>query len=255
MASFERNGIPRHPAVWWSRIKVRWPFFVWLAAIAAAAALFLHGGTAGSLSGVVEVFHEDISLLETARLKTLHVREGQQVRKEHVLVEFDASILEVEMEICRLQADLQDVVSREQLRLLQMRRDGYFLRAQRDGTISRVFKQPGEVVAAGEVVLRLVAGGNGRIVSFLPEGQARNVSVGDQGYVESVRSASRRIRATVTVVGPDIVTHPGRVSLIRGQPVRGRRLILTPEEDHGLIPGETVSIRLQRSWFDSFRGR
>jgi len=246
MASFDRKGIPKHPVVWWSRIKVRWPFFVWLAAIAAAAALFLHGGSAGSLSGVVEVFYEDISPLETARLKTLHVEEGQQIRKEHVLAEFDTSILEAEMEIYRLQAGALGEVGGARQRLLQMRLDGYSLRALRDGTVSRVFKQPGEVVAAGETVLRLVAGGNGRIVSFLPEGQARDVLAGDQAYVESSRSASRRVRATVTVVGPDILTHPGRVSLIRGQPVRGRRLIVTPEEDHGLIPGETVSIWLSR---------
>ena len=234
------------PAVWWSRIKFRWPFLVWLAAIVIAALLFLRGGQTSVLSGVVEVVQEDISPHETARLGTLHVEEGQQVRQNNILAEFDTSILEAEIEICRLQDDLQGAVSREQQRLLQMRIDGYSLRAPRDGTISRVFKQPGEVVAAGEPILHLVAGGNGRIIGFLPERQARDVSVGDEGYVESARSASRRIHATVTVVGPDIVTHPGRVSLIRGQPIRGRRLVLTPDEGHGLLPGETVSIRLPR---------
>jgi len=242
----DSNGLPRRPAARWKGIRFSWPFLVWLAAIVIAALLFLYSGQTSVLSGVVEVFQEDISPLETARLGTLHVEEGQQVRQNQILAEFDTSILEAEMEIWRLQADLLGAVSREQQRLLQMRFDGYSLRAPRDGTISRVFKQPGEVVAAGEAILHLVAGGNGRIIGFLPEWQARDVSVGDEGYVKSAKEASRRIRATVTVVGPSIIALPGRVSLIRGQAIRGKRLVLTPEEDHGLIPGETVSIRLRR---------
>ncbi len=75
--SYTRKPLPRHPAVWWSRMRFRWPFLIWVAAIALAIFFYSHGGQFGSLTGVVAVVREDVASLEPGRLVSLNA--------EHVL--------------------------------------------------------------------------------------------------------------------------------------------------------------------------
>lgn len=97
MAAPESRPLPRHPRVWWSRIVYRWPFVVWLAAIAGCSILYLHAGRTASVSGVIQVVREEPAPIEAARLLALHVVPGQQVKAGELLAEFDASVLDAQM--------------------------------------------------------------------------------------------------------------------------------------------------------------
>ena len=108
------EDIRRHPAVWKSRAKRCWPVCIWLGAIALGTVLYFHGGQFGGMSGTVEVIREEIAPLETARLLALKVQPGQHIKTGDAVAEMDASVLDAEMAVERLQMDRQfgEAVSR-----------------------------------------------------------------------------------------------------------------------------------------------
>ncbi len=123
----EKNPpLPRHPAVWWSRTKIRWPVLVWLAAIAALLAIHRRGPGGGILSGTVEAIYEQAAPLETARLLECRVEVGQRVSAGETLALLDASIFEARMAVelyqlerqfdqavIRMEADLREAIMRK----------------------------------------------------------------------------------------------------------------------------------------------
>jgi len=99
------NSLPRHPAVWWSRMKLRWPALVWMAAATGAYLLYHYSDRAGSLQGVVETVHEVVAPLETARVAACYVVPGQRVEAGTVVASLDASLVEAEWAVQRLEID------------------------------------------------------------------------------------------------------------------------------------------------------
>ena len=340
----ERIHIPerlhRHPAVWWSRVKDRWPAAVWLLAIVAGVFLYFHGGQFGGMSGVVEAVREEIAPLENARLKTVDVAMGQRVRKGDVLATLDMTMLEtqialdklqVEIAVSRAETDLRDMKIREaeaagelevlntevarldemlaqhlidaetvsrlrarqqalsrsmdfypdtiktieeelsRLREWQARVNSQFnketgdlgmeaageetkkgevsvLRANSDGVVSEIYYHPGSVVPAGMPIMTVVKSGPQQVIGFLSEINARSISLGMTAYLKSMTGQGPVVRARVTALLPDIATLPNRVSPFPTQTYRGRRVILEPVEPGNFLPGESVSIELQRPW-------
>ncbi len=115
------NSLPRHPAVLWSRMKLRWPALIWMAAAAGAYLLHHHSGRAGSLQGVVEAAHEVVAPLERARVAACHVVVGQRVEAGTVVAVLDASLLEAEWAVKRLEIERE--FETDLLRLAAERRD------------------------------------------------------------------------------------------------------------------------------------
>jgi len=132
------------------------------------------------------------------------------------------------------------------LGMLKLRQETYTLRALRDGVVSRIIKEPGEVVQAGEAVMTIVYDGVSSVTGFLPEFRARELTVGDRAYLTRAARFSRAVPAVVTHLGPEILALPGRVSPIPGRTLRGRRVVLEPRVEHGFLPGETVSIHIEK---------
>ena len=361
---YKRNRIPRHAAVWWSRVKLKWPVLVWIAAAFVAWFLFTRSGSSLPLTGVVDVVRESVSPLETSRLRAVYVQPGDRVRAGQILAEMDTGLLDAEMAFERLdvqrqfrravlnaETDLHDIrmqqardeaelqaldpelerledllernlidgqlvaqlrvqrqslaravelhpttvallerqveetealrreaeatfgaqaddapaatapadgsastpPPRNRLGLLKLRRDLYVLRAQQDGVISRIEKEPGEVVQAGEPILSLVVEGSQFVIGFLPEWNAYDIEVGREVVLRSPVGRRGEIPATVTALGPEILALPGRVSPLPGQPMRGRRIILVPADPNAFLPGESVSIHVFEPWWRGFR--
>lgn len=350
-----KKRLPPHPAVWWSRIKHKWPVLIWIGAVAAAWFIFTRSGDSQPLTGVVEVIRESLSPLEMGRLLSVNVKPGDSVRAGDILAEMDTRLLDAEMALERIEvqrlfkravltaktdlhnirmqqardeAELQaldaelvrfeDLLGRNlidgqlvaQLRvqkqglaravelhpetvsfveqqleeaeamyrdaealfgteadaavaatpdekptprnrigLLKQRRNLYVLRAQQDGIISRIEKEPGEVVQAGEPILSLVVEGSQFVIGFLPEWDAYNVEVGRKVVLRSPVGRRREVPATVTALGPEILALPGRISPVPGQTMRGRRIILEPEDPDAFLPGESVSIHMAEPWW------
>jgi multidrug resistance efflux pump len=347
----QRKRLPPHPAVWWSRLKLKWPVLVWIGAVALAWFLFTRGGEAQPLTGVVDVIRESVAPLETSRLLAVHVVAGDTVRAGDVLAEMDTLLLDAEMAFERLEvqrlfkrsvltartelhtartqqardeaefqalnselARFEDLLERNlidgqlvaQLRvqrqalaravelhpdtvsfleqqveetealrrdaettfgvetpvesgeapttgsrlgLLKQRRDMYILRAGQSGTISRIEKEPGEVVQAGEPILSLVVARSQFVIGFLPESNAHDLEVGRKVVLRSPLGDRREIPATVNSLGPEILALPGRVSPVPGQTMRGRRIVILPKHPDAFLPGESVSIHIAEPWW------
>ena len=133
---------------------------------------------------------------------------------------------------------------------INMRRETYALRATRDGVVSRILHTPGGIVAAGDPVLQVIPLSDS-VVGFLPEIQLGELTVGQRMLIKRMSGRGTSVGAVVESIGPEVQTLPGRISPIRGQPLRGRRVMLKLDALHDFIPGETVKI----SAADSFRTR
>jgi len=134
---------------------------------------------------------------------------------------------------------------------LALKRDTYVLRATRDGVVSRIFHQAGDIIAAGEPVLRLVGEHPSRVVGFLPEIHLADLTVGQKTSIWRTTGRKTWAAAVVTSIAPEVQSLPGRVSPIPGESLRGRRVILTLIDSHSFVPGETVQVRADgTSWLD-----
>lgn len=128
-------------------------------------------------------------------------------------------------------------------------RKAYTLRASRDGLVSRIYMEPGDVVNAGTPVVRIVAERSSQIVGYLPEVRVAAIKPGQEASVRSHSSPGGSVKAVVHSVSPEIQQLPGRLNPFGGQP-RGRRILLTIPGDHSFLPGESVRIQVSRNyWF------
>ncbi len=135
-----------------------------------------------------------------------------------------------------------------QVRLLDVQIGACKLRALEDGTVSRIYYYPGNMVPDGKTVLSTVVASEPRVIGFLSEYNARDVKVGMKAYLTTVSGYGPVINAEVVALTPEIYSLPARVSPISSQASRGRRVILKIEDDCNLLPGEGVEIHFRRPW-------
>lgn len=364
MSASPHRRPPRHPRVWWSRIKYKWPFLVWAAALWVAFQLYMAGARTIRMPGVIEALREEASPVQDARLVTVLVAAGQEVLPGDVMARFDASLSDAELAVEQLQAErqfiavisgiadrLRDLKMRqasEQLRLdvlkaeahkleelmatgvedaarlayfraeqqalaksvelypaeiatlereqaeartrletarawfvsaaggsggatnpppagleviaetvslLRARRENFILRARHTGTVTRVWFQPGDVVAAGAPAITLLIRGEQRVTGFLGEHISHAVTAGQDVLVEPARLSgfAKLTPARIRTISPDVAWLPTRVSPVQNQPIRGRRVSVDLLEPIDLLPGEAVNIYVGRPWWiDAF---
>jgi multidrug resistance efflux pump len=136
-------------------------------------------------------------------------------------------------------------------------KDPAVLLASRAGLVSRVLRQPGDVVVAGEPIVRVAAAGSLYITGLLTQRQLEGVSVGDKLRV--TRTANGRqaaLPAQVELVEPEVMDLLDPFNPSPRFPVRGRRVRLRLlETDGSLVPGEAVTLRSSRqeSWLEGVR--
>lgn len=123
-----------------------------------------------------------------------------------------------------------------------LRQEAYTLRATSGGTVSRIFHQPGAVVAAGDPVMRVIVKHPQYVIGFLPERHLHSVTNGMPVFVSRRSQRLLTHPATVVSVAPEVDRLPIRTSAIQGQTMRGRRLIVKINGKHDFIPGESVRI-------------
>lgn len=123
-----------------------------------------------------------------------------------------------------------------------LHREAYMLRAPKDGLVSAILFRPGDVVAAGLPILRLVDERPAHITAYLNENQAGQLPVGAEVLV---RSANRRpastARAVVRGAGHEIHIIAYSADLAgRQAAMRGQRVRLAIDGPHEFFGGETV---------------
>ncbi len=189
----------------------------------------------------IAALEKEIELYPSIQEATLNRIEGARGQLDalrvSLAIEDDASVLET----INTRANAQREVLRASLDKRLLEKDTYVLKAKRDGIVSRIFSRPGNVVGGGDVILRLVSEQSDAVEGFLPEHSVASLHIGQELKVMRASSAIAT-PATVTAIAPEIQTLPGRVSPIRNQPIRGRRIMLAITGEHALIPGETVRI-------------
>lgn len=115
-----------------------------------------------------------------------------------------------ELRATRVQAEAQTATARAGRDAARLRRDFAELRAPADGVISKRLVQPGQVVAAGSELLRLIRDGRLEWRAELPEDQLALVAVGNTVELpHGGRTIAGRIRAVSP--GVDAQTRTGTV--------------------------------------------
>lgn len=119
------------------------------------------------------------------------------------------------------------------------------LRASRAGVVSRIQYQAGDVVVAGEAIVRVTAERSRYITGMLTQRQLLGVAVGDRlQVVRTADPAQAALTAEVESIDPEVMDLLDPFNPAPRFPLRGRRVRLqVVDENAALVPGETVTLR------------
>jgi RND family efflux transporter MFP subunit len=178
-------------------------------------------------------------------LAKVNLGRGQNLAKSQLI---SASALD-ELRASLVQAEARLSTTHAQRDGVQLRRDFASLRAPDDGLISKRLVQPGQVVAAGTELLRLIRRGRLEWRPELPEAQLANVVVGAAVLLRdgAGRDVSGRVRAispgvdSATRTGTVYVDLPDPGTLKAGAFVEGR--IITSASNALMVPTASVVMR------------
>lgn len=198
----------------------------------------------------VSALRPRIAALEQAKESTPSIieslenalREAKQDRKDMqawLRIDEDESISEA----IQVKLEARRAILANSLEQRRKQLQNYTLCANRDGIVSRIQHTPGDVVPAGNEIMRIVSPEATHVVGFLPEQHVHDLRIGDQLMAARRMGADRRdVRIVVETVAPEVEALPARLSPIRGRPLRGRRVHFRIEGEHDLLPGETVQV-------------
>jgi multidrug resistance efflux pump len=136
--------------------------------------------------------------------------------------------------------------------------DGAVLKASRSGVVSRVLRQAGDVVVAGEPVVRVASSSALYITGMLTQRQLQGLAVGDRLKVTRASTAPRKaaLTAQVEVVEPEVMDLLDPFNPAPRFPLRGRRARLRVlDETNDLVPGETVALESnhRETWLEGIK--
>lgn len=132
-----------------------------------------------------------------------------------------------------------------ELDILLERKEEMTLRAVHAGSVYRVEKEPGEVVNAGETVVRVVAKPE-NIVGFLPQEKVDVVNIGDHVWVASTSSRHTYHESKVIAISPRMSNTPDRASPLPNKMLRGREVTIALPPGVNFLPGQTVIIDVSK---------
>jgi len=145
-------------------------------------------------------------------------------------------------EAVKEEVEAREAILNSSLERRRLQRESYTLRANSDGIVSRIYDEPGSVVRGGDPLILLISERSNLVVGFLPEVYLTELQEGQKVYVQRQNKKGNKVNAVVKAISPEIRALPGRISPIRNQPMRGRRVMVALEQDDIFIPGETVRI-------------
>ena len=90
--------VRRHSSYKLRRLGQLWPLLVWVGMVALIVTLYMQRGKYDRVNGMVSVSTEDIAAPEDGVILTVHVREGDMVKKGAPLVPLDALLIQKEID-------------------------------------------------------------------------------------------------------------------------------------------------------------
>lgn len=171
------------------------------------------------------------------------------------LAQAEADLVDVARRIKDLSSDVPgsvDAALRDAMKRCEeaRRADPSTLRALTDGIVSQVFRRAGDIVPAGEPVVRLAAGKGLRMVTgMLPADRLDDVHPGDELVVSRAVLPTRGapgvvVTGRVETIDPEVLDFFDPMNTAPRVPVRGRKVRIRLMGDaEAFIPGEAVQIR------------
>lgn len=129
----------------------------------------------------------------------------------------------------------------KRLRELELKRASLVLRAPSDGKVIEVLKRPGDYVAIGTPVVRMVAP-HQRVIACVREGSLVDLPVGGAALVRPRGTPVTPFRGRTVGQSPAIEDLPEPCRIAPQIPVRGRKVMIELDEPDRLLAGESVDI-------------
>ncbi|MBK7701788.1 MAG: HlyD family secretion protein [bacterium] len=116
------------------------------------------------------------------------------------------------------------------------------LRAPIDGRVAEIFRQDGEVAAAGEPLLSIVDPRSTRLLAYVPERGISDLHLGDKVRVRRISDPARSFTCYVAGLGASVEPLPQRLSPADAAPGWGLAVTIPLSGSHAAIPGESFEI-------------
>jgi len=132
-----------------------------------------------------------------------------------------------------------------ELDLLKERKKNMDLRAVHSGGVHRIDKEPGEIINAGEAVVKIVAEPT-EIIGFLPQEKIGVLSQGDTVWISATSDRHKAYESKVIAISPRITNTPDRASPLPNRMLHGREVVIGMPKIGLFLPGQTVIIHLKK---------
>lgn len=119
------------------------------------------------------------------------------------------------------------------------------LRAPTDGTVTMLWRQAGDAVAAASPIATVVDARPGVVVALVPETAALRVAVGAKAAVRREGLLSRPMDGEVIEIVPEVEELPPRGRASPTIPAWGRRAFIQLRGGSELVPGEAFHVTLR----------
>jgi multidrug efflux pump subunit AcrA (membrane-fusion protein) len=115
-----------------------------------------------------------------------------------------------------------------------------------DGVVTDINAWPGDLVRDFNTAITIEGDQPEFMNVYLPEKTTLRPEYGMRAKIFSARGRKYNTAGTVTFVHPDISRAPERLSF-RGQVFWARKVLVTLDSSHALLPGEVVNVRLEKN--------
>jgi multidrug resistance efflux pump len=183
--------------------------------------------------------HASVKAIADEKPRTLGLLAAQvkaaEQRKERLKASMSTTTAELEAEL---------LVAQRNIERLQQRRAGYVLRSTHAGRVAAIGKQPGEVAAAGDPVVRIVSARE-RVVACIPERSALSIHEGDTARLWVRGQSGDAIPGKTVALGPIITELPTRCWPTPSLPLWGREVTIALDVPVQVVAGQAFDVAFE----------
>mgnify|MGYP001466186542 CR=1 FL=1 len=133
-----------------------------------------------------------------------------------------------------------------QISILENRAKSLTICANEDGVISKVLKNPGDVVSAGETVLELLGNRVPVVQGFIPISAHRSIQPGDTVYLADRNDLTTIYEGTISNISPSVIGIQDNSFPVVSRMLKGRIFIVESAYAKRWVESEQVSIFLEK---------
>lgn len=192
--------------------------------------------------GLAQSIVENAHLLEEAEV---HLAQAQQRLEDYASQETFNPSAESALEPTRKEIAVEEGLMQEvsvQLNALAQRH-ALELTSPVDGTVSQIWRAPGEAVTAGDPILTIAVTQPTEVIGYAMQGQLERVRENMAVEIAKVSAPGQPVTSRITYVGPAVEQMPMQLWQNPTMPQYGRPFKVKLPPELVVIPGEIVGIR------------